>query len=533
MLACPTEAAGTPAGRRYSNRTLAFMAKNDKGQNLLHVRQFDSLEARALPGTENAGRPFWSPDGNSLAFAAASGKLKRIDLSGGNPINLCDSRATRGGAWNEEGVILFSDQLASLQRISANGGTPAPVTHLNKEAGESAHYYPQFLPGGRKFLYHVRSREKENTGIYLGSLDGAPPVAILQTEFKALYDPASRRLLYMQGNGVLVARTLELDPPRLTGDPVTLAEDVGTAPVNSYADFSISNNGTLLYGRAGATGRSRFVWRDRAGKSLGAAGQPIESSGDIALSPDDSRVAYVSVGASQADVWVLELSRGVATRVTFDGATYVRWSPRSDLLYYTNLKGILRKPADGSGEGQLVLKGDQSDGIHSVAPDGKALLYGARDILIHSLGEDKPPVPYVQAKNAPGGRGAFSPDGRWIAYVSAESGRTEVYVQGYPERRGKWLVSDSGGTAPRWRADGKEIFWLRPSDGMIMAAPVELQPSSIRLGSAEALFPSNAAGGVSPFEVARNGRFLIAEPEAGQQDRPMVVIQNWAARLGK
>ena len=200
-----------------NGRTLAFAATSAKGEWLLYLRPLDSLDARALPGTEDAGRPFWSPDGKSLAFVAG-GKLKRMDVAGGSPITLCDARVARGGTWNDDGVILFGDQAPGLQRIPASGGTPLPVTQVDKEAGETFHYYPQFLPGGKKLLYLSRSAEPEKMAIFVGSLDGKPATRIVQTEYKAVYDAAAGRLLYIQGNGTLMARRLESDPPRLTGD---------------------------------------------------------------------------------------------------------------------------------------------------------------------------------------------------------------------------------------------------------------------------------------------------------------------------
>ena len=187
-------------------RTLAFVATNGKGESLLHVRPLESLDMRVLPGTGNVGTPFWSPDSKSLAFVA-DGKLKRIDLADGAPITLCDVSFARGGTWNEDGVILFGDQTAGLQRIPASGGTPLPVTRVNKEAGETYHYYPQFLPGGKDFIYLVRHNELEKMGAFIGSLDSKSSTRLVQTERQAAYDGASRRLLYIQGNGTLMARS--------------------------------------------------------------------------------------------------------------------------------------------------------------------------------------------------------------------------------------------------------------------------------------------------------------------------------------
>jgi len=515
-------------------RTLAFIATNAKGETLLHVRPLDSLEARALAGTENAGRPFWSPDSKSLGFVAG-GKLKRVEVAGGSPVALCDVPAARGGAWSGEGVILFGDRAAGLRRIPASGGTPAAVTKVDTAAGETLHYYPQFLPGGKEFLFLVRSGDQAKWGIYLGALDGRAPVLIQLSEFNGLYDAMSRRLFYIQGNGTLVARRLDLDPPRLTGDPVIVAEGVGGVAANGYGEFSLSGNGTLFYGRGGAARKVRFGWVDGAGKVLEQIGQPVEVAAGYSLSPDGNRVAY-GAGRGTSDIWVMPLGSGISARITFNGGTFPRWSPDGRYLYYGGIGGVngggfWRKAADGSGEEELVWKGIWGF-LHSVSPDGRHLLFGLNDVLLLPLGGEKE-VPYVQTKFVEEG-GVFSPDGRWVAYHSDESGRFEVYLQGFPERRGKWLVTAEGGQRPNWRADGKELYWKGLDGRTVMAAAVELQAGGVKTGRGEVLF---RGGGVlfTPPQPSRDGkRFLEVIPEGGEAAAlPMVVVLNWATGLGK
>ena len=257
----------------------------------------------------------------------------------------------------------------------------------------------------------------------------------------------------------------------------------------------------------------RFGWRDRAGKLLETIGQPVEARFSFSLSPDGSRVAYYAgPGLGQTDIWVLELAGGRSTRVTFSNAIWPRWSPDGKHLYYSNPSGIHRKAADGSGEEELLMKGGRFDFVQSVSPDGKVLLYGNADIMTLPLTGEGKPEAYLQTKYEEQ-NGTFSPDGRWVAYDSDESGRREIYVQGFPERRGKWLVSAEGGSTPAWRADGKELYWVG-LDGTLMAVSVEVQASGVRPGRTEALFRLPAGDGRAYFQPGRDGRrFLVYEPE--------------------
>ncbi len=505
-------------------RTLAYMATDEKGVTMLYLRPIDSLQARALPGTEAAGRPFWSPDSKSLGFVA-SGKLKRVDAAGGVPIALCDTPAARGGTWNEEGLILFADRSMGLGIISSGGRTPTLVTKINQAAGELNHYYPQFLPGGKEFLYLVRHKDAAKQGIYWGSLDGKPPVRIIHSEFNGLYDAHSGHLLYIQGDGVLTACKLELNPPRLTGDPVVVIPAVGGVSANGYAQFSISNNGTLFYGQGTVRRNRRFEWWDRTGKLLESVGQAAEIPNDYSMSPDGSRIAFAS-GRFPMDVWIMPFASSIATRLTFSGGRNSQWSPDGKHVYYTNDGNIYKRAADGSGSEVLLAQGNS---VTSVSPDEKYLLFGRGDIFLLPLEGEKKPTPYLQTKFLESDA-VFSPDGRWVAYSSDESGKFEIYIQGFPERRGKWQVSAEGGSLPHWRADGKELYWTGNDRRTVMAAPIELQAAGVKAGRTEQLFRS-------PLVLSRDGkRFLvIAAEEDGEQptNLPMVVVEHWAAGLGK
>lgn len=530
-------------------RTLAFVATSDKGEALLYVRPLESLTARALAGSENASRPFWSPDSKSLAFFAG-GKLKRIDLAGGSAVSLCDAAVGRGGDWNEAGMIVFARQVEGILQIPASGGTPTPVTRVNRTAGEIFHYYPQFLPGGRQFLYLVRHNDPTRTGIAVGSLDGGSAdgktgeaianVIMSRTEFSARYDAATGKLVYLQGEGTLLAQRMEGSPPRMAGEPIQVADGVRTARTNGYADFSFSRNGILFYRQGAGESKVRLGWRDRSGKPLETIGEPFPTGGTLSsfsLSPDGTRVVYQSrIAGGADDIFVMDLGRGLRTRISFSGGSSPRWSPDGRFLYYSNATGITRKPADGSGEGTLLLK----DGsfVTTVSPDGKALLFGVTEIqklplIAGAAAGEATPEAFLKA-NYSNGQAAFSPDGRWMAYRSYEPGRNEIFIQGYPDKRGKWQVSNSGGNWPAWRADGKELYWTT-TDGTVNAAEIELGPEGVRIGRPQALFRVPETDTFPYCQPSRDGqRFLVYEPETGaSQEVRMVLVQNWAGRLGK
>jgi Tol biopolymer transport system component/tRNA A-37 threonylcarbamoyl transferase component Bud32 len=517
-------------------RTLAFVATTSAGQTLLHVRRLDSLASTAIAGTEDAGRPFWSPDSKSVAFVARN-SLKRVDIAGGAPVVLCAASAPRGGSWSEDGVILFAERNSGLKKIPAAGGQAVAVTTVQPAAGEQFHYYPQFLPGGNRFLYLVRGIQ-EKQGIYIASLDGkTAAVRVLDTVWQARYDPLTRSLLYWE-SGTLWARRLELDPPRLAGEPRRVAEQVLAAGANGYAEFSASSNGVLFFRRGAENGKAQFAWLGRGGERLDASGEAFEAAfSTFRVSPDGARVAY-SVGTQQPDVWLLDLRRGASTRLTFKGGLYPVWSSDGRQVYYQCLPiGLCRKAADGSGEEEVVTGGTVML-PRTISPDGSTMLGGLGDIFALRLGSLRPgekekPQPWLATpfdEDFP----AFSPDGRWVAFRSNESGQPQVNVQGYPERRGKWQVSQTSGLFPHWRGDGRELYWAG-LDGMLMAAPVTAGAAGIEAGKPAPLFRLPQSAGFSWFEPDRAGkRFLVAESSAGaERESSMVVVHNWPALVAE
>ncbi|MBY0505307.1 MAG: protein kinase [Bryobacteraceae bacterium] len=507
-------------------QTVAFVATDRKGETMLYIRRLDATEATAVPGTENAARPFWSPDSRTIGFTG-SGKLKRVEVLGGTPVSLCDAPAPRGASWSENDVILFADETRGLLKVPAAGGPPARATAVDAASGEIAHTAPQFLPGGAEFLFHVRHQERQREGIYWGALDGLPKVLVQATATPGIFDAASGRLLYLLDSRALVARRLALNPPRTSGDPVILAEGVSASVVTSHARFSLSRTGTLIYVRAGSRA-GRLGWRDRAGKLLESFGPDLQDVSSISLSPDGRQVAY-STGSAFPEVWVMTANTGTATRITQNGGNYPRWSADGKWLFYANRVGLQRRAADGSGQEETLWEGNGSH-VTSVSPDSRNLLFGNGDIYRLPLEGVRKPLPFVQTSFSEYG-GVFSPDGRWVAYHSEESGRREVYIRAFPGGGNKVRVSAAGGNFPAWRADGKELYW-RSLNNDLVAAAITLNDASANCGPVQKLAGAIFLG--SPQPAPDGQRFLDIVPEAGQQEAtPLVVMLNWIARLKK
>jgi serine/threonine protein kinase len=351
---------GNSSGSAISpdGRVLAFVAMV-KSTPVLDVRSLEALQARVLSGTEGAGRPFWSPDSRSIGYFA-NGKLMRIDLSGGAPQTICGAAVARGGTWNKDGVILFSGrQPGGLQRVSASGGVPAPVTELDATQGEDAHYYPQFLPDGKRFLYYRRrARDVTQAGVFAGSLDnadrGRTDKKILDTRHRVVYAPGRAGqpgyLLLIRGTTAFAQR---FDPARLqtVGDPIALAENISLITQNAFSDISASSNDMVAYG-IGSDVKRVLVWKDRAGKDLGPRTE-FPDVGMIRLSPEGRRLA-----SSRPDgtIWVTDLERNTTTRLFFDGsAINPHWSPDGQKIIFATPAGLYVKSADGSGEAEKVL----------------------------------------------------------------------------------------------------------------------------------------------------------------------------------
>jgi serine/threonine protein kinase/Tol biopolymer transport system component len=528
-------------------RYLAIAGSLLETNSQLWVRPLDSLEARALPGTEGAYLPFWSPDSALIGFFA-QGKLKRIALAGGAPQTICDASYGGGGAWNRNGVIVFTPGIGKpFFRVSAAGGTPVPVTTPAGPLSPGAGYFPQFLPESDRFLYVSADRGKpEVTGIYVGSLDGKPPVRILASPFSATYVPpnASGRighLLFLREN-TLMAQAFDSVQLRPSGEMVPLAEPVGRELFGFLPAFSVSDSGVLAYSSSAAGASRELVWLDRTGKQIGLAGPPGEYN-NFRLSPDEkTMVMDRSANSSAPDIWVLDVLSGVASRLTFDPAVdnLPIWSPDGlRVLFPSNRKGsfdLYLKAASGAGQEEPLIKLGTSTGwATDWSRDGRFILYQipsantGQDLWIAPQFGDRKPFPYLQTQfNEQDG--AFSPDGRWIAYVSDESGRAEIYVQAFPLSGEKHQISTGGGSEPCWRKDGTELFYLA-ADRNLMAVPVRLG-TTITTGAPKPLFPVPLSEQRHSYSATSDGQRFLVGRLAGEMP-PITVVLNWQAGLTK
>jgi Tol biopolymer transport system component len=481
--------------------------------------------------------PFWSPDGKRIGFLSG-GRLLTIDHAGGTPQMVADVGRDwllgSSGSWSSGGVIVF-DVGAELRQVSARGGEPKPATHLDTSRGEIKHLWPQFLPDGRHFLYLAVSQQTANSSVCVGSLDSPETTRVMAGGLGAVFAEPGY-LLYVR-NGTLVAHPFDWKSAHLTGDPISLSEPVfawatSFLPVST---FSIAGN-TLAY-RSGSLPPMQLVWFDRQGRRLGDFAEPAQYSGP-ALSPDGQRIAVAIADArtNLRDLWLLD-QRGGNLRLTFDPKDDFNpvWSPDGTRIAFSSdrqgVRDLYIKHVNGREE-ELLFGSQSQKSVEDWSPDGKLILY-AGDGAIWAVpveGEHKPfrlaqgPSRYDQSK--------ISPDGKWLAYRSSESGRYEVYVQAFPVAGARWQISTAGGWEPSWRRDGKELYFTLGS--RLMAVDVKATSGGFEHGTPRLLFEV-------PFspEVRRNrylpsadGQKFLAVIVGGEgASRPIRVVLNWNAGL--
>ena len=543
-----------PVTVSHDGRKLAFVATTPEGQDVLWVRPLDALSPQGLQGTEGASFPFWSGDDRSIGFFAG-GKLKTVDAAGGPVVTLCDASGGRGGTWNQVGVILFATTWSGIFRVASSGGTPTEITKIDRAHGEQTHRWPHFLPDGRHFLYlaaNFLGGPAEIASVYLAMLDMSDRKFLLQARSNAAY--ASGHLLYVRDR-TLMAQAFDENKHELRGQPVPIAGQVQYDELTWRGVFSSSPNGVLAYQGGNTGANSRLVMFDRTGKevkTIGAAADRISHK----ISPDGQRLAVGVMDTSihNYQLWLYDLFREKETRLTFgtDRVSNPLWAgDGNSLVYSANKKGpydIFEKRADSTGNETVVLESETSKFPSDSSLDGRFVVYSASVgtprmelWILPRFGERKPYVFLHGDFNV--GEGRFSPDGRWLAYTSDESGRAEVYITPFPNGASKWQVSAGGGMNPRWRRDGKELFYMAANSDLT-AAEVDGSGAAFQVGAVRPLFrallrsgPSrlelNPTSGQIGYDSAPDGKwFVVNAPLAGSQP-PITLVTNWAEGLKK
>jgi serine/threonine protein kinase len=537
-------------------RKVAFVARA-ADKMMLFVRPIDSVSAQPLAGTEGARHPFWSPDSRYIGFGAyPDSKLKKIDAAGGPPQTLCDFPSLfNGGTWNSKDVILFSQEKGNqslIYRVSAEGGMPAQISTLDNTRQEQSHVWPYFLPDGRHYLYLAWSKEARNRAVYIGSLDSDEKKLLMPAESMAVYAPPG--FLLFQREGTLLAQAFDPERLELSGELVRLADDVLYNPGNGRAAFAVSSNGALVY-RARPQSR-QLVWIDRNGKTSPPIGSPLDAR-SLRLSPDGKRVAFSNESDEgntwAGDIWIYDIDQDLRTKLTTHPALdhWPIWSPDGSRLAFDSERDgpshtLYEKPSNGASPERLLLQPEPGFGYGLLdwSLDGRIVVFQrvkqgspSGDLWVLPLFGDRKPFSYLTAP-FPKGNAALSPNGRWLAYVSGEAGiPPEVVVQPFPDpSKGKWQISRNGGAYPRWRRDGRELYYL-DRNLRIVAVSVSTDNhfevgESVSLFEAPILFPPRhgpSQGPDYPYDVTPDGqRFLVASLFG---TTPITVVVNWPASL--
>ena len=524
---------------------LTFSAKGADGVLKLWLRPLEGVEARPIAGTDEGLYPFWSPDSRFIAFYTR-GKLKKVAVSGGAAIEICDvSGEPRGGTWNRDGVILFEPHWREgLHRVSAEGGTPEPVTRIDEKRRETTHRWPFFLPDGRHYLYLAASHVAEDTSgenaIYLGELGSTDRRLIVHARSNVVY--ASGHLIYVSGRSLVARR---FDPKRLTfdGEAETLTDEVRYEKASSRESSRHPRRDSSPISAEKPKPLSRIRWFERSGKP----GEYLTEPGlyfEANLSPD-GRTAAVAVGDS-TDVWLYDLARGIRTRLTFDpwNDTGPVWSPDGRTIYYSSDRNIqwriYRRPVSGAGQEELLTSPSAPASAWHVSPDGRFLVFERNatragtnlDLWVLPLSGGGKETAFLATPFSES-EARFSPDGRWLAYTSDESGRSEVYVTSFPGREGKWQISSGGGAGPRWRRDGRELFFVAPD---LRIHSVEVRPGeAFEAGAPRPLFATQMFLDPAPgYDVTADGqRFLVNELVRPEEPEPITLVVDWPAALKK
>jgi serine/threonine protein kinase len=530
---------------------IAFVAGNGEEPQMIWVRQLDTGVAKQLAGTENASRPFWSPDSKSVGFFAER-KLKKIDAAGGPVFTLADAVEGRGGTWNSQGLILYSPAAFSgLYAVPAAGGPVREVTKLDPKEGETTHRYPEFLPDGKHFLYltrHSGAGAGIHPAIEVASLDGGEGKHLIEAGSNVKY--VAGYLLYVREHA-LMAQKFDDKKLEVSGDPITISDDVMLDERFSRGVFSVSRSGLLAYQAGSAHNPSalRLVSRSDTGiRGARSLGEPAEyfNGGDPTVSPDGKSAiaAIVDLATGQSNLWRIDLATGQRARITSGGDVYTAtWSPDGKQIAYidnpgnTLQRGVTIQSTTGSGAAQLLLTTlpVELPEMCSWTPDGKSLLYIStvdnknNNLWQASIAERKPSKVFEEP--AFYSTATISPDGHFMTYVSDQSGRDEVYVATYPALTRRWQISQNGGFEPRWRRDGKELFFFA-ADNHLQAVPVKISGTDFEVGQPQSLFAVSRKGvAIWRYDVLPDGQHFVVTASNQAAPANITLVTNWTNLL--
>jgi Tol biopolymer transport system component/predicted Ser/Thr protein kinase len=540
--------AAAPPAVSADGKRIVFGAAEKGKVRTLWIRSLDSLSAQQLAGTERATYPFWSPDGRTIAFFLHTA-LKKIEITGGAPVTVCNVIDARGGSWSPDGrTIIFAGRFAPISRVPAGGGTPVEVTKTDDQF--TTHRWPEFLPDGKHFLFlgSPTGGEDSHNAICAGNIEGGPIKVLINNAGEPHYVAGA---IVFARDRILTAQRFDMKTLSVSGDAIPLSEQqVETTSLFSRSVVTTSADGTLAYQTGAALENTQLTWFDRAGKVTGHVGEDAPY-GIFSLSPDGKAVAVSYGTRPQANIWVIDFARGVRTRMSFGtGAeTAPIWSPDGRRLIFTsvndNLFSLTLKDLTTGAEQRLLTEEHRAYGpsATSWSQDGERILYTMHgnatqaDIWSMSLADGKR-VPYLKTSFIES-VARFSPDGKWVAYQSNESGPFEVYVAPFPPTGAKWQVSANGGTVPRWRSDMKELFYYDALGSRVMAVPIALGPTP-QIGQAAPLFHFETAFstiGQLPtnglYDVTRDGQRFLANTRIGETPlpAPLILVQHFDAEL--
>jgi eukaryotic-like serine/threonine-protein kinase len=535
----PAAAVPSPDGSR-----IVFVARAESGASTLWLRRRDSTAPQQIAGTEGATGPSWSPDGRFIAFQSG-GKLKKVDPSGGGVLTIASMGTNLGATWNTDNTVVFAPQnRTSLYRVSSDGGTPEAITTLATSRRENSHRWPAFLPDGQHYLFTARSDVKENTAIYVGSLDSKTTTRLLTAQSNAVYAPPGYLLFAREGT--LMAQKFDASALTLSGDAVPVAAGVEHIPASAQALFAVSADGSVLTYQSAVGRSSRLEWFDREGHSLGPVGPEKDFTTDLQIAPNGKQALVVipDPDSGNRDLWLVDLRTGGLTRLTSHPANdwQAAWEPDSNHVVFASdrngTSNVYRKATNGAGEDEPIIRMPRNTFPKDSSIDGRFLLFimddgsGGTDLwAAPRIGGGKPYPFIVSAFNE--NHSAFSPDGRWVTYQSDESGANEIYLKPFAGA-GKQQVSRGGGLAPRWKRDGTELFYVNPSNELMRVAVSG--SDTIETSAPTVLFKTCRRGDPNPlyqgrwYDIAPDGRFLMPCGTA-RQDQSITVTVGWATQM--